>query len=68
MSKWRVRLTVTEQHPEATHPRTSDRFYEVEATDELGGINEALALVFAKAAEHRSSISGVLIDRALEMP
>ena len=68
MGKWRVRLTVTEQTLESTHPRTNERFFEVEANDELAAVNEAVAAVFAEAAEHRSSITGIAAEHPLEMP
>jgi hypothetical protein len=68
VSNWRVRLVVTEHRLEATHPRTTDRFFELEADDELGAVNQALAAVFAQATEHRSSITAISADRPLEMP
>ena len=68
MGNWRIRLTVTEQQLEATHPRTNDRFFEYEANDQVAAINNALAAVFAEAGEHRSSILGIFVDHPLEMP
>jgi hypothetical protein len=68
MGNWRVTLTVTEQHLEATHARTSERFLEVEANDELNAVNAAIAAVFAEAAKHRSWITGIAAEHPLEMP
>ncbi len=60
---WRVRLTVTELHPESTHARVSDRYFDAVGDDELAAVNDALAGVFAEASERRSMITGILVER-----